>query len=183
MPLNYKSSYGKTRIIPIETSPHKLQKHTHTHSCHQLFELHCQVVTVKHTYVLSITNSNKIYFIRNKIKYCFRLPMLRSNKFLAWSIKLKTSYGILSSLKLTTLYLICNCQISPISVLFLYFKLLCCLGIFVVLLPLIRLFQHLENVYFIFQMFSGTFGENRSLKWIHVICHTRDIPQNEKLAK
>ena len=109
--------------------------------------------------------------------------MLGSIKFLAWSIKLKTSYGILSSLKLTTLYLICNCQISSILVLFLYFKLLCCLGIFVVLLPLIRLFQHLENVYFIFQMFSGTFGENRSLKWIHVICHTRDIPQNEKFAK
>ena len=79
--------------------------------------------------VLSLTNSNKIYFIRNKIKYCFRLPMLGSIKFLAWSIKLKTSYGILSSLKLTTLYLICNCQISSISVLFLYFKLLCCLGI------------------------------------------------------
>ena len=66
---------------------------------------------------------------------------------------------------------------------FLYFKLLCCLGIFSVLLPLIRLFQHLGNVYFIFQMFSGMFGENRSLKWIHVICHTRDIPLNKKLAK
>ena len=45
------------------------------------------------------------------------------------------------------------------------------------------LFQHLGNVYFIFHMFSGMFGENRSLKWIHVICHTRNIPQNEKFAK
>ena len=106
--------------------------------------------------------------------------MLGSIKFLAWSIKLKTSYGILSSLKLTTLYLICNCQTSSISVLFLYFKLLCCLGISVVLLPLIRLFQHLGNVYFIFQIFSGIFGENRSLKWI--LLHEGHTP-NWKFSK
>ena len=34
-----------------------------------------------------------------------------------------------------------------------------------------------------FKCLTGMFGENRSLKWIHVICHTRDIPLNKKLAK
>ena len=99
--------------------------------------------------------------------------MLGSIKFLAWSIKLKTSYGILSSLKLTTLYLICNCQISSISLLFLYLNLIYITSfplfltvISVVLLPLIRLFQHLGNLYFFFQIFSGIFRENRYLKWI-----------------
>ena len=72
-------------------------------------------------------------------------------------------------------YLFCNCQISSISVLFLFFKLLCCLVISVVLLQLIRLFQHLENVYFIFQMFSGIFGENRSFRWI--LSHEGHIPK------
>ena len=109
--------------------------------------------------------------------------MLGSIKFLTWSIKLKTSYCILSSLKLTTLYSICNCQISSISVFSLYFKLLCCLDIFAALVPLTRLFQYLGNVYFIFHLFPGMLGQNRSLKWIHVTCHTRETPLNEKLVK
>ena len=48
--------------------------------------------------------------------------MLGSIKFLTWSFILKTSYCILSTLKLTARYLICNCQISSISVFFRYFK-------------------------------------------------------------
>ena len=109
--------------------------------------------------------------------------MLRSIKFLAWSIKLKTSWSILSGIKLTRLCSICNCHISSISVFFIYFNFLCCLDIFDVLLPLTRLFQYLRNVYFIFHMFSGMLGQNRSLKWILVTCHTRGIPLNEKWVK
>ena len=109
--------------------------------------------------------------------------MLGSIKFLTWSIKRKTSYCILYSLKLTTLYLICNCQISSISVFFLYFKLLYCLDIFAALLQFTRLFQYLGNVYLIFNLFSGMLGQNRSLKSIHVTCHSKETPLNEMLVK
>ena len=106
--------------------------------------------------------------------------MLGSIKFLAWSIKLKTSYGILSSLKLTTLYLICNCQISSISVLFLYFKLSCCLGISVVFYNLLDCFST-WGIYISFFKCFQVYSEKKGFS--NKYCHTRDIPLSEKLAK
>ena len=59
---------------------------------------------------------------------------------------------------------------------FLYFKPLCCLHIFASLLPDTGLFQYLASVYFNFSYDFRFNTKNRSLKWMQLTCHTRDIP-------
>ena len=103
-----------------------------------------------------------------------------SIKFLAWGIKPKISYAFLTSLKLNTLSLVLWLPDLIYISFFLYFRILCCLDIFVAPLLRTRLFQHLGNIYLIFEMFSLMLGHNRSLEWIQVTCQRWEIPVKKK---
>ena len=87
LPFDCKSSYRKTKIILVDFSPPKTQTHLNKNK--------------------NKTNTNTPRFM----KYFCKVVILEGIKFRAWSVKLKTLYCILASLKLMTLSLVCDFQI------------------------------------------------------------------------